>query len=102
VLALALALAVLVCVQGLGNLLAVALLVGPAASARLLARRMPATIVLAVILGLGAGPAGLYLSYHLDTAAGASIAGAVVALHVAIAAVSTVKGRERSTTPGLG
>jgi ABC-type Mn2+/Zn2+ transport system permease subunit len=97
-----LGLAILVCVQGLGNLLAVALLVGPAATARLLARRMASRIGVAVALGVAAGTTGLYLSYHLDTAAGASIAGVVVALYAAVAALSTVKRRERTGTPGLG
>jgi ABC-type Mn2+/Zn2+ transport system permease subunit len=98
----ALALAILVCVQGLGNLLAVALLVGPAATARLLARRMASMIGLAVALGMAAGVAGLYVSYHLETVAGASVAGVVVVLYAAVAVVSTVKRRERSGTPGLG
>jgi ABC-type Mn2+/Zn2+ transport system permease subunit len=97
-----LGLAILVCVQGLGNLLAVALLVGPAATARLLARRLASMIGVAVALGVAAGTTGLYLSYHLDTAAGASIAGVVVVLYAAVATLSTVKRRERTGTPGLG
>ncbi len=97
----ALSLAILVCVQGLGNLLAVALLVGPAAGARLLASRMATMIALAVGLGVAGGVAGLYLSFHLDTAAGASIAGAVVVVYAAAAAVSTVKHHERTATRGL-
>lgn len=90
---LALSVAILVCVQGLGNLLAVALLVGPAAGARLLTSRMATMIALAVGLGVVAGVAGLYLSFHLDTAAGASIAGVVVVVYAAAAAASTVRAR---------
>ncbi len=73
-----LAAAVLVAVQGLGNLLAVASLVGPAAVARLLADRMAPMMGLAVAIAIASGIAGLYASYHLELAAGASIAGATV------------------------
>ena len=73
-----LAAAVLVAVQGLGNLLAVASLVGPAAVARLLANRMAPMMALAVAIAIASGVAGLYASYHLELAAGASIAGATV------------------------
>lgn len=74
-----LALAVLVAVQGLGNLLVVAVLVAPAAAARLLTRRLAPMMVLAVLLGAVAGIGGLYLSYYARVAAGASIAGLLVA-----------------------
>jgi ABC-type Mn2+/Zn2+ transport system permease subunit len=74
-----LALAVLVAVQGLGNLLVVAVLVAPAAAARLLTRRLGPMMAVAVALGAVAGIAGLYLSYYARVAAGASIAGLLVA-----------------------
>jgi ABC-type Mn2+/Zn2+ transport system permease subunit len=74
-----LALAVLVSVQGLGNLLVVAVLVAPAAAARMLARRLVPMMALAVLLGALAGIGGLYLSYYARIAAGASIAGLLVA-----------------------
>jgi ABC-type Mn2+/Zn2+ transport system permease subunit len=75
------ALALLVAVQGLGNLLVVAVLIAPAAVARLLTRRMPAMLVLAGALAALAGIAGLYLSYYAGTAAGASIAIVLVAAY---------------------
>jgi ABC-type Mn2+/Zn2+ transport system permease subunit len=74
-----LALAVLVAVQGLGNLLVVAVLVAPAAAARLLTRRLAPMMLAAVALGAAAGIGGLYLSYYARVAAGASIAGLLVA-----------------------
>jgi ABC-type Mn2+/Zn2+ transport system permease subunit len=73
-----LALAVLVAVQGLGNLLVVAVLVAPAAAARLVTRRLAPMMALAVVLGAIAGVGGLYLSYYARIAAGASIAGLLV------------------------
>ncbi len=77
-LAVLLAATLLVAVQGLGNLLVVALLVAPAAAARRLTQRMGAMIAVAMTIAMAAGLAGLYASYHLRTAAGASIAAALV------------------------
>lgn len=75
-----LALAVLVGVQALGSLLVVTVLVGPAATARLVARRMGPMMALATLFAILAGAGGLYFSYYADTAGGASIAAAVVTL----------------------
>jgi ABC-type Mn2+/Zn2+ transport system permease subunit len=74
--------ALLVAVQGLGNLLVIAVLVGPAASARVLAHRMPAMMATAAVIAVLSSTAGLYLSYYARTAAGASIAGMLVAAYV--------------------
>jgi ABC-type Mn2+/Zn2+ transport system permease subunit len=70
--------ALLVAVQGLGNLLVVALLVGPAACARALTRRMVPMMATAAGAAVLAGAGGLYLSYYARTAAGASIAAMLV------------------------
>jgi ABC-type Mn2+/Zn2+ transport system permease subunit len=81
--------AILVAVQGLGNLLVVAVLIAPAATARLLARRMAPMMALAAALAMLAGVAGLYLSYYARTAGGASIAGMMVTFYlVALGATS--------------
>jgi ABC-type Mn2+/Zn2+ transport system permease subunit len=77
-----LALSVLIAVQALGNLLVVALLIAPPAAARLLARRMLPMMAIAAALAIASGIAGLYLSYHLRTAAGGSIALAMVATYL--------------------
>jgi ABC-type Mn2+/Zn2+ transport system permease subunit len=79
VLLLLLAVAVLVGVQGLGNLLVVAALIAPAATARTLTRRLGPMIALAAAIGAAGGIGGLYLSYYADVAAGAAIAGLLVA-----------------------
>jgi ABC-type Mn2+/Zn2+ transport system permease subunit len=73
-----LALAVLIGVQGLGNLLVVAVLIAPAATARVFASRLPAMVALAAAIGVAGGIAGLYLSYYVNVAAGAAIAGLLV------------------------
>lgn len=85
-----LAIATLVAVQGLGNLLVVAVLVGPAATARLLCRRMLPMMALATGLAVACGVTGLYLSYYAGLAAGASIAGTVVIVYVASFTASEV------------
>jgi ABC-type Mn2+/Zn2+ transport system permease subunit len=77
--------AILVGVQGLGNLLVVAVLVGPAATARQLSSRMLPMMALSVAIAVLAGAVGLCLSYYAGTAAGASIATAFVAAYLAAA-----------------
>jgi ABC-type Mn2+/Zn2+ transport system permease subunit len=74
-----LAVALLVAVQGLGNLLVVGVLIAPAATARQFARRMGTMMLASVAIAVLAGIVGLYLSYYGGVAAGASIAGAMVA-----------------------
>jgi ABC-type Mn2+/Zn2+ transport system permease subunit len=78
-----LALTILVAVQGLGNLLVVAVLVAPAATARPLTSRIGSMAAVAVAVALAAGIGGLYLSYYAGTAAGASIAALLVAAFLA-------------------
>jgi ABC-type Mn2+/Zn2+ transport system permease subunit len=89
------ALATVVAVQGLGSLLVVAVLVGPAATARLLARRMVPMMALASLMAVSAGAAGLYLSYYAGTAGGASVAGAIVTLYLAVRGGSALRRRLR-------
>jgi len=67
-------------VQGMGNLLLVALVLAPAAAALNLAGRLTAVLVLSVGLTALAGIAGLLLSFHLEIAAGASVALCAVGL----------------------
>ena len=78
-------------VQGLGNLLLVALVLAPATAALTLARRLAVVLALSVALAALAGTAGLVLSYHLELAAGASVA--LCAVAVALAALLVPAGR---------
>ena len=78
--------AVVVAVQGLGNLLVLALLVAPGVAAGA-ARTLHGRLVLGALIGAGSGALGVYASDRLGTAAGASVAlvlvlAAVVALVV--------------------
>jgi ABC-type Mn2+/Zn2+ transport system permease subunit len=86
-----LAAAVLVAAQGLGTLLAVAALVGPAATARVFTHRLGSMMVAATAIGIGTGLVGLYLSYYAGLAAGASIAASIViAYAIALAATELI------------
>ena len=69
-----LALTILVAVQALGNLLVVAIIVGPAAAALRLSDGLGTALAVAAALAIGAGIAGFYLSFHAELAAGAAIA----------------------------
>ena len=82
---------VLIGVQALGNLLVVAVIVGPAATARLLAHRIAPMMALSAGLAVAAAVAGLYLSYYADLAAGASVALCVVASYLAALASRAVR-----------
>ncbi len=67
------ALAIVVSLQAVGIILVVAMLVTPAASAQLLTSRFGTMMRIAVLIGVGSAVAGLYLSYWLDVASGATI-----------------------------
>jgi len=84
-----------VAVQALGSLLVLAMLVGPAATAALVSRRLVPMMALATLLALLGGGAGIYLSYYADTAGGASIAAAITATYVCVA----LAGRLRAIAP---
>lgn len=72
-------LAVVASYQAVGTLLVVGLLLGPAAAAGPWTRRIPSTMALAAAIGAAAVLVGLLVSWHLGTAAGATIAAAAVA-----------------------
>ncbi len=68
-----------IAVQGLGSLLVLALLVGPAVAVRRHARDPARGLVLGAAVGAVAGVVGIYASHHLGSAAGASVALALCA-----------------------
>jgi len=68
-----LSLAIVVSIQTVGNVLVLAMLVTPAATARLLTDRLCLMLLFAALIGAGSGVAGLYLSYYLGIASGASV-----------------------------
>jgi manganese/iron transport system permease protein len=68
-----LSLAIVISLQTVGNILVLAMLVTPAATARLLTDRLRTMTLLSALIGAGSGVAGLYLSYHVSIASGASV-----------------------------
>jgi manganese/iron transport system permease protein len=64
---------IVVSIQAVGVILVVAMLVTPAATAQLLLVRFERLMVLAAALAMVAALAGLYLSFYLNVASGASI-----------------------------
>lgn len=79
-------LAVISSFQAVGALLVFGLLIAPPATAVLLARRVPTVMLTAAALGIVEVAAGLLISFHLDTAAGATMAGLAVAVFFAVLA----------------
>ncbi len=67
------ALTIVVSLQAVGIILVVAMLVTPAATAQLLTVRFMRLMVLAALIGISSSMVGLYASYWLDVASGASI-----------------------------
>lgn len=88
--------------QAVGTLLVLGLLIGPAATAALVTRTVPRMIMASLVIGVVSVTVGLILSYHLGTAAGASMAlvailGFFVVLTIRETA-SAVTRRQRSAT----
>jgi ABC-type Mn2+/Zn2+ transport system permease subunit len=72
------AVAIVASFQAIGTLLVFSLLIGPPATASLLVRRVPLVMVTAAVLGSVSVVVGLAISYHHDTAAGATVAAVAV------------------------
>jgi ABC-type Mn2+/Zn2+ transport system permease subunit len=77
-----LALTTLISVFALGNLLVVAIVIGPSVAALRLCSRLLPALLAAAVLAILAGTAGVYLSYYANLAAGASIALCAVAVFI--------------------
>jgi ABC-type Mn2+/Zn2+ transport system permease subunit len=92
--------AIVVAVQGLGNLLVIAVFVGPAATARNLTRRTGSMIAVSVAVAVLAGLAGLYLSYYAGTAGGASVVLAIVAVYLLSVPAAMLR-RESGGAPAI-
>jgi ABC-type Mn2+/Zn2+ transport system permease subunit len=73
-------LAIVASFRTVGTLLVFGLLVGPPATATLLVRRVPTTIIVAALIGAMSVVFGLVISYHADTAASATMAALPIGL----------------------
>ena len=88
--------------QAIGTLLVFGLLVGPPATASLLARRVPTIMLLSIAFGALAVVAGLVVSFHHGTAGGATIAGFSVAGFFVVFAGREVAAVIRRPSLGIG
>ncbi|OGO40213.1 MAG: hypothetical protein A2147_09905 [Chloroflexi bacterium RBG_16_57_8] len=82
-----LALVIVVALQAVGIILVLAMLIVPAATARLLVRRFAPSMFVGALLGIGVAIAGLYLSFYLNLPSGPAmtlVAVAFFAISVAI------------------
>lgn len=83
-------------VPAVGTILALSLIVAPAAAARLWSTRLPVITALAVAFAVGSGLAGLWVSTRWNVAAGASISLAATAV-LALSWLRTIAARRPVT-----
>ncbi len=69
----ALAMAIVISLQTVGNVLVLAMLVTPAATARMLTDRLPVMVAISAAIGMASGVAGLYMSYYRSVPSGAAV-----------------------------
>ncbi len=87
--------------QAVGTLLVFGLLVGPPATAALLVRRVWLCMLVGVALGWTAVAAGLLLSYHHGTAAGATMAGVSVTMFFVVLVGQELVAVQQRRRPGI-
>ena len=92
-------LAVVASYQAVGSLLVVGLLLAPAVAASHWTTRIPSRMLLAAVFGIVAVFAGLVVSWHAATAAGASVAASAIVLAGLSWAVRTLVDATRTPAP---
>ena len=88
------ALTVIVSFQTVGTLLVFGLLIAPAATGALLARRIKIMMMYSVVFGMISMYVGLLLSYYFNWAAGASIILVAVAIFFTVFVIQNVRSRK--------
>jgi manganese/iron transport system permease protein len=97
------AIAVVSSFRAVGTLLVFGLLIAPPATASLVVRRVPTMMVTGAAIGVLSVASGLVISYHYDTAAGATMAGvAVLVFFVVLAATEVVNAARGATASPAG
>jgi ABC-type Mn2+/Zn2+ transport system permease subunit len=94
-----LALAIIGSYQTVGTLLVFGLLVGPAATASLMVRRVPHIMALASVIGVLSVVAGLIISYHGDTSGSATIAVFPIFLFFMVLGLRSLRDHTRTPAP---
>ncbi|HJW22625.1 MAG TPA: metal ABC transporter permease [Candidatus Limnocylindrales bacterium] len=95
------ALTVVISLQAVGIILVVAMLVTPAATAQLVARSFGPLVLTAALVGIACPIVGLYVSYWVDAASGATIVLVETALFAIVLLGRRVRrpGRDRERVP---
>ncbi len=93
-----LTLAIVTSFRTVGTLLVFALIVAPPATASLVVRRVPTMMVTAIVFGFLAVVSGLLISWHADTAAGATMAAVSVAIFFVVLALREIWNRGNAST----
>jgi len=87
-----LAVVIVISLQAVGVALVLAMLVTPASSAYLLTRRLPNMMLLGTLIGSGSSVLGLYLSFYINIASGASIVLVATAIFALIFLIAPRRG----------
>ena len=95
------AVTIVLSLQAVGVALMLALLLTPAATARLLTKRMAPMILLAGVLGCTGGIIGFYLSWWLDIPPGSAIVLELSAVFGLVYGYHTLRRRMRRTSSGM-
>jgi len=90
------AVTVVVSLQTIGAGLMTAMIITPAATASLVARRLSRMMFIASLIGAGSGLVGLYLSYYVTIASGAAIVLVTTACFVGVWIAVTIRNRARA------
>jgi manganese/iron transport system permease protein len=93
------ALTIVISLQAVGIILVVAMLVTPAATGQLLARSFGRLVAVAIAVGIACPIIGLYLSYWLNAASGATIVLVETAAFLAALAWRSARAGRRATVP---
>lgn len=79
--------------QTVGTLLVFGLLVGPAATAALIVRRVPVMMAIAVAIGVASVAVGLLISYHANTSGSATMAVTPIVLFFLVLGVRSARSK---------
>jgi ABC-type Mn2+/Zn2+ transport system permease subunit len=90
------AVTIVISIQTVGIVLVVAMLVTPAATATLLVRRFPLVMLVGAVQGILGALLGLYLSFYLNVASGATIVLVLTSVFAVVWALSPWLNRRRS------
>jgi len=84
------ALAIVVALQTIGIALVITLIVAPPAAALQFTHRFHYSVLAAAIIGISSGIVGIYLSYHINIASGASVALVCVSVFLVVSVMKSL------------